>query len=287
MEVIIGSGNLKVAFNKKGVADRLKGYQAPPSEEVQEFYQNFYASSEGQLSPLAKTRNIQFENIFQKLSPYLSPVGVMELIDIGAGRGDFVKFLKQKLQGRQTNIHGVEPACAPEDSGVKKLALEQVFSDSSLPSKFDLVFLLDVFEHFNDPHEKIKVLAQMVKPGGLICLKVPNKNGLLYLIAKYGSIISTALSKGLLSRIYQVNFPPPHFYYYDKNSLEQVIAPNFETVDTFYLSELPIRGIVSRVWGVSPLLKAVLIPCAFIYTLLARLSFADGLVIVAKKTTSK
>ena len=143
--------------------------------------------------------------------------------------------------------------------------------------------MMDVFEHFQSSEETLVKIKNIVKDNGHICFKVPNKDSLLYRVARFGSYFSKSLASKLLWRMYQVDFPPPHYFYFNKSSLAKVIEKDFDLIESFYVSELPIKGMWQRLWGVPTILRLIIFPVAIIYSLIASGPLQDGLVIIAKK----
>ncbi len=96
--------------------------------------------------------------------------GTGNILDIGAGTGDFLKSAKQK----GWKINGVEP-----NEGARKLAHEkEVNLESSIDDvkgkKFDVITLWHVLEHLPNLEETINKIEGLLKPGGTLIIAVPN-----------------------------------------------------------------------------------------------------------------
>ena len=92
------------------------------------------------------------------------------LLDIGAGTGDFLVTAKKK----EWNVAGVEP-----NTQARKLAQEKgielkedltQFKDAS----FDVISMWHVLEHVPDLDSQIENLARLLKPNGVAVIAVPN-----------------------------------------------------------------------------------------------------------------
>ena len=59
-------------------------------------------------------------------------------------------------------------------------AIEEVFSKLS-PQTFDLVLLISVLEHLNEPLDALKVAFSILKPGGILLVNVPTWWGKMFL----------------------------------------------------------------------------------------------------------
>ncbi len=97
-----------------------------------------------------------------------------KLLDVGTNMGFFLR--KAHQAGFQTE--GVEPSpalskIARENWGLKihTTFLEQ----ADLPeNNYDVITLIDVFEHVTNPKEMLRVIYHLLKPDGIVAVKVPN-----------------------------------------------------------------------------------------------------------------
>jgi SAM-dependent methyltransferase len=92
------------------------------------------------------------------------------LLDIGAGTGEFLLFAKKK----GWNVKGIEP-----DEKARTLAKQKgvkLVPDSSKfkAEKFDVITMWHVFEHVYDLKNQIIELEQLLKKDGLLIIAVPN-----------------------------------------------------------------------------------------------------------------
>ena len=119
--------------------------------------------------PHHRDRNYVYE--LKKIKKH-KPKG--KLLDVGTNMGFFLR--KAKELGFETE--GVEPspalsAIAREQFGLKihTAFLEQV----ELPEKsYDVITLIDVFEHVTDPKGMLAACKKLLKDDGIIAIKVPN-----------------------------------------------------------------------------------------------------------------
>lgn len=118
-------------------------------------------------------------------------------LDIGAGLGQFVRLMQQ--QGATSQ--GIEPsalrrAYALESSGLKlnhRLADDEYWQ-TGYPRAFDLITLWDVIEHVDDPRATLAAAANLLKPGGIICLDTPDREVFSYRLSQ----VVNRLSRGTL-----------------------------------------------------------------------------------------
>lgn len=100
--------------------------------------------------------------------------GPLSILDYGAATGDFVRA------GRDAghDCIGIElsadaRAVAEQKNGVTLLALDAV--EKMVNARFDAVHMNHVFEHMPDPLAHARWCAQVLKPGGLFVLEVPQQ----------------------------------------------------------------------------------------------------------------
>jgi O-antigen chain-terminating methyltransferase len=101
------------------------------------------------------------------------------IVDIGAGRGDFLEFLREKMPNNQ--FFGVEPDLHSYQSmmsrgfGSINMNLEQ-FCDYAEPFSADVIVMMHVLEHIPWPHWALLFsrLKSVLKFGGLLIIELPN-----------------------------------------------------------------------------------------------------------------
>jgi len=99
-----------------------------------------------------------------------------KFLDIGTNMGFFLR--KAKEFGY--DVQGVEPS-----PSLSKIASEQFnlniknsfFEQAGFPPKyFDVITMIDVFEHVTNPIELLKNAFSVLSDDGILCIKVPNGN---------------------------------------------------------------------------------------------------------------
>lgn len=111
----------------------------------------------------------------QELLPFV-PLGIKEVLDVGCGKGNFGKLLKDKFS---CIVWGIEPdeKSAEEASKVIDYAFNGFFDAkmvTSLGTKFDSIFFNDVFEHLMDPEEALQLCKSILTEEGVIVTSIPN-----------------------------------------------------------------------------------------------------------------
>jgi len=134
------------------------------------------------------------------------------LLDIGSGPGFFLKT----AQARGWNVAGIEPSrqatAHARDLGVH--VVEGFFNAESAPTlgRFDVVHMNNVLEHIPDPITLVSLARDLLNPGGLICINVPNDF----------SPFQLAASAAQNTREWWLA-PPHHLNYFDFASLTGLV----------------------------------------------------------------
>jgi 2-polyprenyl-3-methyl-5-hydroxy-6-metoxy-1,4-benzoquinol methylase len=148
----------------------------PTPEEVRMFYAEEYRSSyKGVDVPKGKhilragrVAKLRMERIKQYLH------SGMHLFDVGSGGGEFVYLCNRVgLAAR-----GVEPnkgycTFSQREYGID--VQQGFFQDVEIPTDtLDCITMFHVLEHLEQPVQAIEQLAQLLRPGGLMVIEVPN-----------------------------------------------------------------------------------------------------------------
>ena len=136
----------------------------------------------------------------QKLAGLHERGGPKSFVEIGCGDGSFMKYMRPQVP----RVLGVEPskrfAAEAEAAGFEVL-IGYVGSQTSLTDeKFDSFVSRQVFEHLPDPVDVLRGVRQMLNPGAVGLIEVPNGQRALR-----------------MKRFFE--FFPDHVNYYSVNSL--------------------------------------------------------------------
>jgi len=139
-----------------------------------------------------------------------------KLLDIGAATGYFVKL----AQNKGWSVTGIELSEWAANKG-RTEGLD-IFTGSlesvDFPrSYFDAVTLIDVLEHLTDPRHQLKIIAEMLKPGGVVAINTPDT----------GSLFAR-----LFGRRWHLLIPPEHLFLFNKKNLSRLLKESgFEMID--------------------------------------------------------
>jgi len=134
-------------------------------------------------------------------------------LDIGSGNG----FLLNQAKNRGWTVKGIEPSDkAAEYSRSQGLDVVCAVFDQECADrleKFDVVHLGDVMEHVPSPSAILNLCNQVLRPGGLIAIGVPNEY----------TPVQKILNEDMDVRPWWIA-PPHHLNYFDKESLEGLLS---------------------------------------------------------------
>jgi len=101
------------------------------------------------------------------------------LLDVGCGTG---VFLGEAQRSGRWELSGVEPSLLAAEYTEKTLGipiLARKFDEIDLPQEsFDVVTMWNVLEHLASPIQELQHAWQILRPGGLLVLAIPNVDGL-------------------------------------------------------------------------------------------------------------
>ncbi len=135
----------------------------PTQEEIFEFYSK-KSQYDNWLSEIEQRRRM-WE---RRLNIILKYRRDGRLLDIGTGIGQFLDSAKKNFQ-----VYGTEPS----DEGrelAKKLYNLDISKTPNTTDRFDVITLFHVLEHVPSPSETIAACRQLLVPGGLLVIAVPN-----------------------------------------------------------------------------------------------------------------
>jgi SAM-dependent methyltransferase len=134
------------------------------------------------------------------------------LLDVGCSGG----LLMEYAVGRGWHAEGVEPSTeAVQEVRSHGLTVHQgLYQDMALePGSFDVVHSKLVGEHLPDPRHHLAWASDVLRPGGIVCMQVPNDFNALQVAAQ----------RALDKPSWWVA-PPFHINYFSFESLERLMA---------------------------------------------------------------
>lgn len=186
--------------------------QVPGSASIGRYYQsdNYIShtnSSKGLVNRLYHIARRFTMNNKRNLIHRLTGLSRGQLLDVGAGVGAFAGFMRQS--GWQ--VTGLEPDEATRRRAATQYHIQLLPSEElfALPAgTFDAITMWHVLEHVHALHEYMNRLKELLKPGGLLFIAVPNYTS--YDASVYGQYWAA----------YDV---PRHLYHFSPASMRQLL----------------------------------------------------------------
>lgn len=132
----------------------------------------------------------------------------IKLLDVGCGKGDFLKFVK-KINPR-IQLYGIDQN-DDRYSGINFIKGD--FLKTEFGMKFDIVCSLAAIEHIDDVLLFVGKIDEILLPGGLLILTTDNTGGLLYKAARI-------LQKMGISSAYHSLYELAHLQHFTNRSLK-------------------------------------------------------------------
>lgn len=215
-------------------------------------------ASDGVTSDGGATYNVAL-NLLKKVQlPQLKSIA-----DIGAGKGNFTKLIRLKLQFLQ--VIAVDYTSCPAGLHLEDCDWRQADLNQELPvlsNSVDIVCALGVIEYMENPLHLIKHLYRVLKPGGLVIISTPNNHSIRskasFVIRGYFPYFDPRTCLGHISPIL-------------KNDIQRILNEvGFSEVEFHYNNSGSLPGATRLKWQVLlPLLKGS--------------HFSDNLVVMACK----
>jgi SAM-dependent methyltransferase len=188
-------------------------------------------------------RLANFRRILDQLQQTIAPGG-LDLLDVGCAHGWFL----DGATARGFDAVGLEPdpaIGAATAAGGRKVWTGFFPDDVPAGARFDVISFNDVFEHLPEIEPAMAACARLLKPGGLLVLNVPCRNGIFYRLAAALERIGVV---GPLERLWQIRFASPHFSYFAPQDLRRLAGRHgLAEIHESTLPSVQLRGLWARV----------------------------------------
>jgi SAM-dependent methyltransferase len=146
----------------------------------------------------------------------VKPAG--RLLDVGSHLGFFLRLGR----GKRWILRGVEPSAQSARIGSEAFGLDiepGYLEDVNFPpDSFDIITLVDVFEHVVEPRRLLAEVRRVLAPGGIVFIKVPN--------ARYNLLKLFVLRKWLRRAGHDIFDSREHVVHYTASTLTRMLVEN-------------------------------------------------------------
>lgn len=160
--------------------DVLDSQENPPQKTALDDKSRHYIDSRRAENRLLSMERIKFISRHRRID-------AIKALDIGAGLGEF----KLLLEAEKGSCFGIEPSHLRRQYAAEKFGAtlypeltDSPFWQQRFPEYFALITLWDVIEHVNFPRETLHAAANLLKPGGLLCLETPDREAIAYRLSQ-------------------------------------------------------------------------------------------------------
>jgi SAM-dependent methyltransferase len=154
------------------------------------------------------------------------------LLDVGSHLGFFLRLGR----GKGWELHGIEPSAQSASIGSTAFDLDirtgYVHEASFAPNSFDVVTLVDVFEHVVEPRKLLTEIFRLLAPGGVLFVKVPN--------GRYNLLKLKILRTLLRSSQFDIFDSREHVVHYTEVTLNRMLRETGFVRSRFYVPK-PIQ----------------------------------------------
>ena len=155
----------------------------------QGFWEDYWAAKLKDGKPVRKSLlMLEIFKVFNKYLPFDSGKNILE---IGGAPGEYLLYMTSKF-GYQvhsldySNVGNEQTKATFLKAGMEVTVYERdLFANNNDLPKFDIVYSLGFIEHFDDPAEAIRKHLDLLKPGGILLLGVPNLSGIYHVVLKH------------------------------------------------------------------------------------------------------
>jgi SAM-dependent methyltransferase len=191
-------------------------------------------------------RSRNYRRVFDRVAHHIS-LPDAKLLDVGSSSGWFLESAVE----RGCRCFGIEPDPFFCERARRSLppSVQVIggYFPRDLPAEwcpFDIITFHDVFEHLEDPVGTLEACRERLTEGGLVILSLPSAQGFVY---NLGVLLHRFGWKAPLERMFQVNYPFPHLFYFTRASLERLADhTGFEVVAGDRLDGFAVRGSLHR-----------------------------------------
>lgn len=192
--------------------------------------------------PEYRSKNIFIRSLFFKrlgiaiklVRPKLGAGESLRVIDLGCGEGILLKLLEENFKNVETFGIDINPNVLELDKFLRADIKVANIKDTGFPDNFfDIIFCLDVLEHFENLEQPISEIKRILKPNGLLVVSLPTESW-FYKLGRFFSKGTISEKKGPCSS--------PHFS--NAKTIENFLCSNrLEIVKKKLLPQIPFLSL--------------------------------------------
>jgi 2-polyprenyl-3-methyl-5-hydroxy-6-metoxy-1,4-benzoquinol methylase len=216
-----------------------------------EYYHHKYFQKRREPGPQVKKRCMDVFGRLERHIPSRKLAGV-PVLDIGCDTGSFIGCAADLFHIIPHGIDVSERAVeAASENGIVAYCGRLKDAPKKM-SGYNLVTVVDVLEHVDDPELLLKEIHARLVPGGFVYIETPNPDSVIYTLGKWVFKLRLPFTAGLLQRL----FPPQHLICFHEAALKNMATRCGFIIRDYNKRTLPYADI-----AVSPPLAAWLVLC--------------------------
>ena len=193
-------------------------------------FENLYRSESISFdASLSKHKNSSSSTLTNDELKIISKKPPASLLEIGCGAGHFL----QRAHNHGYEVLGIDIDSKAIEFVKEKLKLNVLNTDLSslnINKKFDVIVLIGVFEHIEDPNNLINLIKSLLKKDGEIMVALPN----VFSINRFVPYFSR--------NEWDMFLEPGHIFHYQKSNLVRIFNKNGMKLTKFSTASTKIRG---------------------------------------------
>jgi SAM-dependent methyltransferase len=170
-----------------------------------------------------------FENVLSRVTAMVRRPS-MDILEIGSGLGHFIHFANEtghRAIGTEVTAEYAELSSERLNGRIVYVEGDR-YAEHFPPAAFDLIYMEHVFEHMREPEPILAQIRQLLRPGGVLVLAVPNMD---------------SLSSRLQGRHWAWGAPPDHLRFYNPVNLSLLLVKHGFSVAASFARDYHHRSI--------------------------------------------
>jgi SAM-dependent methyltransferase len=138
-----------------------------------------------------KKKSLLTSELLKTFKRYLKIDPTLNILEIGGAPGEYLLFMASQFN---YSVHSLDYSSIGNNQTVETFRIagrkvqiyeRDLFAENPDLPLFDIVYSLGFIEHFDDPAKAISKHLDLLKPGGILIMGVPNLTGIYHWFLKY------------------------------------------------------------------------------------------------------